>query len=101
MSGGSHDYVCFKIDEYLCGQMHDRELNDLMRDVSKLAHDLEWADSGDYCREDYFKTVKKFKAKWFKGNRDERLRAYVDEAINDLQAELHLLIGADMREEQT
>lgn len=47
MSGGSHNYVCYNIENDLCGQMHDRELDDLMKDIAELAHDLEWYDSGD------------------------------------------------------
>lgn len=95
MSGGSHDYVCFKVEEYLCGQMKDREIDDLMKDIAKLAHDLEWADSGDYCIEDYFKTVKKFKEKWFNAKRNARLELYVDEAISELKSELYRLIGGE------
>ena len=30
MSGGSRDYICYKIENELCGQMYDDELNDLM-----------------------------------------------------------------------
>ena len=47
MSGGSHNYIYYQIEENLCGQMKDAELNDLMDDIVKLAHDLEWADSCD------------------------------------------------------
>ena len=34
MSGGSHNYICYRIEEDLVGQMEDKELDDLMRDIS-------------------------------------------------------------------
>lgn len=93
MSGGSHDYVCSKIEYELVGYMKDDELNDLMKDIVKLAHDLEWADSGDISDEDYFETVKEFKEKWFKQDRNDRLKEYVDEKIENLKKEIYRLLG--------
>lgn len=98
MSGGSHNYVCFTIEQELVGNMHDRELNDLMADIAKLAHDLEWADSADIGREDYDRMVKAFKKKWFKQSWEERLRDYVDTALTDLRVELHKMIGDETNE---
>lgn len=93
MSGGSHNYVYYQIEENLCGQMKDAELNDLMKDVAKLAHDLEWADSCDISEETYFKTVNKFKAKWFGSVREDRLKKYIDKAIERAKKELYTLVG--------
>lgn len=45
MSGGSHNYVCYDIEEQLCGKMHDLELDEFMKDIAGLAHDLEWCTS--------------------------------------------------------
>lgn len=95
MSGGSHDYVCYKIENELVGQMKDIELNDLMKDIVELAHDLEWADSSDISDEDYFDTVKKFKKKWFITNRDDRLKAYIDEKLNETKNDLYRLLGGE------
>lgn len=80
MSGGSHNYICFRIEEDLCGQMDDVELNDLVEDVAKLAHDLEWWHSADIGEEDYRKAVAEFKAKWFGENRNKRLAKYIKNA---------------------
>ena len=91
MSGGSHNYVCYKIEEYLVGNMYDKELDDLMKDIVELAHDLEWMDSGDSSV--YPETVKKFKKKWFKSNRTERLKGYIDETISDTKKQLYAMIG--------
>lgn len=95
MSGGSHDYICYKIENELVGQMHDTELNDLMQDIAELAHDVEWYDSGDTCKETYLESVRKFKQKWFKGNREERLKGYIDYSIDNLRSELYNLIGVN------
>ena len=95
MSGGSHGYVFGRIEDELCGQMHDRELDDLMKDIAKLAHDLEWYDSNDICEETYRKSVAAFKEKWFKQPRETRLTGYIDEAVNRLRDELRAMIGPE------
>ena len=92
MSGGSHNYVCYKIADELCGQMHDAELNDLMKDIVQLAHDVEWYDSADYSEDTYKESINKFKAKWFKSDRNERLKKYIDEGLTNLRDELYKLI---------
>ena len=76
MSGGSHNYIYYKIEEELVGQMEDEELDDLMQDIANLAHDLEWYHSADTGREDYLKSVREFKAKWFRQSRTDRLKEY-------------------------
>ena len=95
MSGGSHNYVYHHIDEELCGQMHDAELNDLMKDIAQLAHDVEWYDSADYSYDKYKKSVDEFKAKWFNGNRTERLKGYVDKAVDDVRRKLYDMLGME------
>ena len=95
MSGGSRDYICYKIENELCGRMYDDELNDLMEDVSKLAHDVEWFDSSDIGEDDYMKTVTEFKQKWLKGDRQTRLKSYIDRQIEDIRKKMYALIGED------
>ena len=98
MSGGSHNYICYRIEEELVGSMEDRELDDLMQDVANLAHDLEWYHSSDTCEETYRKAVAAFKKKWFGSSRDDRLRVYVDDAVDALRAELRSMIGGKTNE---
>lgn len=74
MSGGSKNYLYCAIEENFVGQMHDKEMDDLMRDIVTLAHDLEWYESGDYDKQDYTDSVKAFKRKWFGTDRSERLK---------------------------
>lgn len=95
MSGGSKNYVCFRIEEELVGQMHDAELDDLMKDIVTLAHDLEWWQSGDYCESDYRDAVKWFKEKWFVNSREARLKGYVDDAVEKLKTEMYDLLGVE------
>lgn len=95
MSGGSHGYVYCQIESELCGQMHDKELDDLMWDVKELAHDLEWMDSSDISPEKYAETVRRFKQKWFGGDRTERLQGYINDAIRHTRDELVAMVGAE------
>ena len=93
MSGGSCNYVCYKIEEELCGRMEDPELNDLMKDIVELAHSLEWYLSCDTSRDSYIENVKRFKEKWFKAVRNERLKSYIDKDLSDTRDKLYTLIG--------
>ena len=93
MSGGSYDYVCYKLSNECEGRMYDAEMNDLIKDLCDLLHDLEWWQSGDTSEECYRKTLAKFKAKWFKGNRKVRLKGYIDEQIGMVRSQLYNLIG--------
>lgn len=93
MSGGSYDYVCYKLSNECEGRMYDAEMNDLITDLCEVLHDLEWWQSGDTSEESYRKTLAKFKAKWFKGNRKVRLKGYIDEQIGMVRSQLYNLIG--------
>lgn len=93
MSGGSYDYMYERIEEYYVGNMKDVELNDLMKDLVELLHDLEWADSCDYSEEDYFETVKKFKEKWLKKSQSQRFKKYIDKEIEKTKDKLYKMIG--------
>lgn len=93
MSGGSYDYKYCTIDEYYVGAMHDAELDEMMADLVVLLHDLEWWQSCDYGEEDYRKTVRRFKAKWFSSDRCERLKPIIERKIEATRTELLNIIG--------
>lgn len=61
-SGGSYDYLYQKIDIYA----YDDELTEMLEDLAKVLHDLEWWQSCDIDEEDYRKTLNEFKNKWLK-----------------------------------
>lgn len=95
MSGGSYDYVCYKLSNECDGRMYDIEMNDLVKDLSEVLHDLEWWQSGDYSEEQYRETVSEFKKKWFKGDRTNRLKGYIDDQIDAVRYQLYSLIGEE------
>lgn len=93
MSGGSCNYICYKIEEELCGRMQDAELNDLMKDIAELAHSLEWYLSCDTGEDTYKEKVSEFKKKWFGSDREDRLKGYIDESLDKLRKDLYDMIG--------
>ena len=66
MSGGSFDYVSYKMRDELDGRFYDRQLNDMFSDLCDVAHELEWFTSGDTGYDDYRRAAQEFKDKWFK-----------------------------------
>lgn len=92
MSGGSYDYIYCKLENECSGRMYDYEMNDLIDDLIPVLHELEWWQSCDSCEEDYRQEVKKFKEKWFKQDRTERLKGYVDKSINKLRDTLYKML---------
>ena len=93
MSGGSFNYIYSQLEEECENRMGDVEMNDLIKDLCKVLHDLEWWQSDDISEEQYRKTLRKFKNKWFNSNREERLKGYIDEKIKITKKEMYNLIG--------
>lgn len=84
MSGGSYDYICYSIESTLVGKMYDPVLDELMKDIVKLAHDLEWWQSSDYSEDTYRRTVEAFKAKWLsKAGLSETVKKILADRVND------------------
>lgn len=99
MSGGSYDYIYSKLLNECEGKMYDAEMDDLIEDLCEVLHDLEWWQSGDSSESCYRNTLTKFKAKWFKGDRQERLKGYIDEQIGIVRSQLYSLIGEPQESE--
>lgn len=85
------DYICYRVDE-IADMVEDKEIADLLHDLSDLLHDEEWYKSGDTGRNDYLKSLRKFKKKWFKGSRNERLEKYLRTELDRLKSEIHDLL---------
>lgn len=66
MSGGSYNYMYSRINDEYVGRMHDSQLDEMMKDLVDLLHDLEWWQSCDCDEKRYRESVTKFKKKWFK-----------------------------------
>lgn len=93
MSGGSYNYIYSRLQTECEGAMHDAEMDDLIRDLCEVLHDLEWWQSADCSEQTYRNTLARFKAKWFKGDRKERLKGYIDNQIALTRKKLYDLIG--------
>ena len=93
MSGGSYGYIYSTLLSECYGRMYDAEMNDMINDLAEVLHALEWWRSDDCSEEAYRKELAKFKAKWFKGDRQERLKGYIDEQIGIMRSQLYNLIG--------
>lgn len=99
MSGGSHNYICYTLEEECKDAMYDAEMNDLILDLCEVLHDLEWWQSCDISEEQYRKTLSAFKKKWFKGDREQRLKGYIDGQISTVRSQLYSLIGEPQERE--
>lgn len=85
MSGGSLDYFYSTLEEHV-GDFADKELDELVFDLSKLFHDREWYLSADTCEGSRNEAGDSFKAKWFKnGARQERIEKYVSEFAEEMR----------------
>lgn len=92
MSGGSMDYICYRVEE-AASMCEDAELADLLRDAAKVLHDQEWWQSCDYSEDMYRESLAEFKAKWFRDNRADRLKGYVDAEIEWCRKRCYSIIG--------
>ena len=95
MSGGSMNYLCYRIEEE-ADNMGDREIIALCKDMATLMHDREWFLSGDYRESDWIKSLSEFKKKWFKGSRTYRLASLIDEVFTEAKEECLRMIGEDI-----
>lgn len=93
MSGGSYSYIFSRLSDECEGRMYDPEMNDLIKDLCNVLHDLEWWQSCDTSEETYRRTLAEFKKKWFCAEREERLKGYIDEQIGLVKSQLYSLIG--------
>lgn len=66
MSGGHYNYMYSRIEDTYVGEMFDSQLNEMMKDLVKVLHDLEWWQSSDTGEDTYRMAVTEFKKKWFK-----------------------------------
>ena len=87
MSGGSLDYLYYKLEESL-PYIQDLEIRDLTKDLAKLMHDIEWEHDGDICSGSLRKATEEFKKKWFTDGREERLEALIDARIAETRQEI-------------
>lgn len=99
MSGGSYNYIYCSLSSECEGRMYDPEMNDLIKDLCDVLRALEWWQSSDTSESNYREELSRFKSKWFKGNRQERLKGYIDEQIGIVRSQLYSLIGEPQKSE--
>jgi len=100
MSGGSYNYIYNRLLMECADCMYDAEMNDMIVDLCDVLHDLEWWQSDDISEEQYRETLKKFKAKWFRTDRVDRLKEYIDKQISVVRSQLYSLIGEPQESEE-
>ena len=99
MSGGSYNYIYSNLKTECDGTMYDAEMNDLITDLREVLHYLEWWQSDDTSEETYRETLSAFKKKWLNGDREQRLKGYIDEQISIVRSQLYSLIGEPQESE--
>ena len=99
MSGGSMNYIYYQLQE-ASELTHDREIKDLLTDLSKVLKAEEWAYSCDTSMDSYYKSLREFKKKWFEQPRRDRLKNYIDESIEKQRKELYLMVGIEVQEDE-
>ncbi len=94
MSGGSYDYIYSTLMNECSSRMFDPEMNEMILDLCKVLHRLEWWQSGDSSEKGYREAVAHFKKKYFSGEgREERLKGYIDEQIGAVKTQLYAMLG--------
>lgn len=85
MSGGSLNYFYIGLEEHI-GDFGDKELDDLVKDLSTLFYEREWYLSGDTNVGDWNEASDAFKKKWFTNEgRESRIKEYFDSCVNDMR----------------
>jgi hypothetical protein len=85
MSGGSLNYFYSDVNEHV-GDFEDRELDDLVKDLSQLFHDREWFLSGDTCEGNWNDARDAFKKKWFTPQgRQDRIEKYLSDISEEVR----------------
>ena len=75
----SYRNISISVEYDLVGYMFDSELNQMMKDLVQVLHDLEWYVDCDISEETYRETVTKFKSKWLK-----RSKCDIEELVNEV-----------------
>ena len=90
MSGGSLNYFYSDLEDHV-GDFKDKELDDLVKDLSDLFHAREWFLSSDTCEGEWNEARDAFKEKWFgKGNRQKRIKKYLDDIREEVMKQFGL-----------
>lgn len=85
MSGGSLNYFYCELQDH-AKDFGDKELDELVSDLSELFHDREWYLSSDTGIGDWNEARDAFKEKWFtEHGRQERIEKYLSEFADEVR----------------
>ena len=84
MSGGSLNYFYGELESH-AGDFHDKELDELVKDLSNLFYEREWYLSGDTNEGNWREARDAFKKKWFRG---EARKERIEKILNEVKAEV-------------
>lgn len=85
MSGGRLDYFYATLYDHV-GDFNDKELDELVKDLSDLFHEREWYLSGDTCEGDWNDARDAFKKRWFTDEgRAERIEKILSETMEEIK----------------
>lgn len=94
MSGGSYSDIYCRVEEECVDRMFDSQLNEMMKDLVKVLHDLEWWQSSDSDEKSYRESVTEFKRKWFKQTKidvQKQIESEFERTKNELMKEFEYL----------
>lgn len=94
MSGGSYSYIYRRVEEECVDRMFDSQLNEMMKDLIIVLHDLEWWQSCDSDEKRYREAVTKFKKKCFKQTKvdvQKRIESEFERTKNEMLKEFDYL----------
>lgn len=102
MSGGSYNYEYLRVHDEYVGSMYDLELDEMMKDLVDVLHDLEWWRSCDISEKTYRDSVHSFKEKWIGNNEDREklLKELIDIKLKKIQKELYGYVGISTEKEE-
>lgn len=84
MSGGSLNYFYAELQSHV-GDLGDRELDALVKDLAELFHDREWYLSSDTGEGAWNEARDRFKEKWFTAHgRQERIEKILDDVRDEV-----------------
>ena len=63
-----------------------------------VLHALEWWQSCDSSEAEYREKVANFKKKWMNGDRETRLKGYIDQELGKVKETLYNLIEPEVKE---
>lgn len=88
MSGGSLNYFYADLSDHV-GDFDDKELDELVSDLSELFHDREWYLSADTGVGSWNEARDAFKEKWFtKHGRQKRIEKYLADVAEEVRKSL-------------